>query len=225
LPTLRAGVIEGFDLDDHVTATTSDPVGCGRRDRVSPAGVPGVDNELAAIAPTLDSLLDTLGLPALQESLDDFIQHGDFLYGVAVTTEPDETLKATLYHVRAEDGSPDYTGDTLDEGQTYVTVGAPIAETTGIPANAERVTVAGFGFNLAFGGGFALPIEDARFTLEVGTDSGRGVLGGLGDPSDFVEAYPAIVVVVKRDADLPGGDCTGLSAGLLIEASSGFLAP
>ena len=52
---------DGFDLDDRVSRI-SDPEGCFQQDFTSPEGVPGIDNQFAALIPTLEGLLGPLDL-------------------------------------------------------------------------------------------------------------------------------------------------------------------
>lgn len=239
LDTMRAGVADGFDLDDH-DSYTGDSVGCRRPDYTAPDGRAGIDNQLAVLIPVVDSM--TGG--ALDGAIQGAINNGQLL--VAFTVEdvqsrcddPDVTLV-----VRRASGMPFVGADMrLDPGQTFDVVrDAPVTRVHGRIVGGVLTTDPV---------DLPLPVEvlTARFTLNLygarirmrfdDNGGGEGVIGGGISIEEFTEVVStfkiptslrdAVGSTMRLVADLTpdaDGRCQRLSAAVAITLRPAFLNP
>ena len=90
------GTVDGFNLDETVT-NEGDATGCGVQDWTAPNGTTGVDNQLARLAPSIETLADLDLSATIEEALGDgsivlLMQ----LEGVDSTIDSDVTLRLHL---------------------------------------------------------------------------------------------------------------------------------
>ena len=112
------GTVPGFDIDGRISDNT-DELGCFVEDWTSPDGVMGIDNQLASLAPTLESALGE----DLQETIDGALADGSIiilmdLMGVESTTDDSVTMDLSLGSVPGG-GTPMVDGSALAAGQSF----------------------------------------------------------------------------------------------------------
>lgn len=139
-PVDPVGVTRGFNLDGRVSDET-DAESCFAPDFTHPDGTPGIDNQLAELAPTLASFAGDL-----DEQIADALADGTIivlmeLNGVATTADTNVTVN--LYLGETVDGNPPMLVDAATDrrpapGQTF-NIDADSVDASGNP----RITVSG----------------------------------------------------------------------------------
>ncbi|MFO0647509.1 MAG: hypothetical protein U0326_14810 [Polyangiales bacterium] len=237
--TTRAGVSDGFDLDDHDTAP-GESVGCGRQDYTAPDGRHGVDNQLALLIPVVDSM--TGG--ALDGAIQTAINGGQLLMTITLEDLDNRCNDPSVTMVfRRVTGMPFVGSDMrVDPGQTFdQTRDLPVTRAHGRVENGVLVTDAT---------NIPLPVEvlDARFTLNLYgarmrlrlDDAGgaEGIIGGGISISEFTATAEnftipmslrgAIGTTMRLVADLApddNGRCQQLSAAVSLSLRPAFVNP
>ena len=235
----RGDVVEGFDLDGHVSAA-GDRAGCRQGDFTSPAGVRGVDNQVARLLPIVDSMTGGAFDGLIQSS----VNSGQLLAAVALdgvdSLRDDDCVTLTFYRVT---GMPFVGGDMrIDPDQTFdVDRAHPPAR---VPARIRGGVLSTDAFELPF----PVAALDARFTLDLRGARVRarvmpdgsltGVVGGgivvqtFGETIERfgigAELQRILLTTLRLMADLApdaGGTCRQISVGLRFEARPAFINP
>lgn len=105
------GTVRGLDIDGH-----SDDV-CGKADKISPDGTPGIDNQLAVLGPALEAF----GAGSVRAIVQDAVNQGLLLVGVEVGDVNDwEHDDFATLHVFLVEGDVDVgTNGVLEPNRTY----------------------------------------------------------------------------------------------------------
>jgi hypothetical protein len=229
-------VSDGFDLDERLSDDT-DPAGCFQPDFRSPDGFLGVDNQLAVLAPTLDS---ATGVP-MDATLDTAVRTGAILLVLELrhldVTDPasDGCVDVYLHDARTLDSPlPRFTAEgRLAPNQRFALLpGSARYYSDGRFVDGELSTSRTGAFPMLISSastdkGALFDIVAARMRLRL-TDSGltRGLVGGAlvtdGTALAFICAVPSFPPDLVRNtlaslADLdvdPRGDCQSMSATL-----------
>jgi len=247
------GVAPGFDLDMRVSDDT-DAQGCFQPDFTSPEGAAGIDNQLAVLAPTIESAAGT----DLAASISDSIAGGTILIMPIIENLDDNIndscVNLTLLLGKVPGGGAPAlnTAGTLASGQTF-DIDPNSYDASGNPlihlASAEVVNG-----HLQAGPvdiSLALPVSGSTLTLNIrhaiisfdiaadGTAISNGLLGGELIVEELITAAMAISDTLPIEtlrgfltsvADLSPnatGDCESLSVALVfsgIPAVEGVLA-
>ncbi len=231
------GVADGFDLDGRVS-DKSDPTGCGQADFTAPDGTPGIDNQIAQLAPALQAV----GAGAAEDLIQESIKSGGLLILMELLPDPADPGRYTLV-MRRGAGKPLLGADgALQAWQTFSIGedpelgsfrGVTVADGVGLAGPAPvRVPFFVFGFFFEI----AIPEAYIRFEVDSGGRIERGILGG-GVPLEVLfkltdnindSSVPAVVNLIKFFADLAPdaqGKCTALSAALVFEGIPAFVLP
>lgn len=222
----EAGRVDGFNLDDRVSSTFNDE-GCQRLDATSPSGTPGIDNELARLAPLVDPILSSQFGTTVGQSVESVIFSGTLLVGV-VFTPNGSTYDVSIVEL-SPDGGIDYDSSGIEAGQTWEVVGAPLATITGVTSLEGRVVLRGFSLDIELAevvGSPTLAISSGVLQLDLGPTAGEAMLAGGADPTPFRDAVPGASLLIRSDLRLSGSStCNGVSAGLHATFVTGTLAP
>lgn len=126
------GVSRGFDLDGRISAA-GDPETCGKADFTAPDGTRGIDNQIAYLAPVLDTLFNGAvdGLIAMG------ITQGTMLVGIGIdhvdSTQNDDCVSLSVWTLRRPSELTVGTDGQLDPNQTFdVDSAQRIARGTGV---------------------------------------------------------------------------------------------
>lgn len=219
------GRVDGFNLDDQVSSTFNEE-GCQRLDATSPSGTPGIDNELARLAPVVDPILLSQFGTTVSDSVESVIFSGSLLVGVVFTPN------GATYDVSIVELSPvggiDYDSNGIEAGQTWEVVGAPLATITGVTSLEGRVVLRGFDLDIELAevvGSPTLAISSSVLQLDLGPTAGAAMLAGGADPTPFRDAVPGASLLIRSDLRLSGSStCNGVSAGLHAVFVTGTLA-
>jgi len=234
------GTSDGFDLDDHVSAS-SDPVGCRHADFASADGRMGIDNEIARLVPLIESQAGGVTLDSILETA---VNDGQLLIGIELLGV-DDPMNDDCVTVRTRPlvGTPSLgTDGRVEIGQTFDA--QPMAEQTLIEGARLVDGVVDVG-----PAPITLPVAilDARFTLHIragymhierhedGTWSGR--LGGGISIEEMVsiaqglnirpELMSTVMALLTSHADLRSDpearSCDEISATLLFESVTAFV--
>lgn len=226
------GAVPGFDIDDRVSDST-DEQGCFQEDWTSPSGTPGIDNQLATLAPTLEAALGS----DLQETIDGAIADGSIIILMDVkgleSTNDDITMDLSLGSV--PDGATlELNGTAIAAGQTFNVDMTYVSDAPGtVSGGVMTVSVATLPLAIPFDEEteIALTIRDAtvRATVtETPTLSG-GLIGGSLNIDELVTTVMAVApdidaglirTTLEGVADLePDGDgiCQNVSVGITFE--------
>jgi hypothetical protein len=234
------GMSDGFDIDQHVS-TGSDPIGCHHADLTSPAGVPGIDNQIASLVPIIEMQAGGVTLDSILQTA---INDGQLMLGIELLGV-DDPMNDDCVTVRTRPlmGTPSLGTDGLVEvGQTFDA--EPMGEQTLIP-NARIVN------GVVDVGPVPLTVPvailDARFTLHIqsgymhielhpgGVWSGKlgggisiqemtTIAMGLNIPSSLMGAVSALLMSSADLAPDPGTHrCTQVSSTLLFESVTAFV--
>jgi hypothetical protein len=229
-------VAEGFDLDG-VNGVT-----CRIRDYTAPDGREGIDNQLAAVLPLVESQLGGLELDSLVQNA---INNGQILLAIearGIDSYVDDGC--TGLSIRRLSGTPLLgTDGRLLSGQTlYPDAEAPVSSTEG--GTIRRGVFEAGPFDVALpvailNANFVLDVADALFRANIDAETGEmhGFIGGgvtqtqLLDVVGNTEGVPADVVEMARTllatfADLApdeNGVCQQFSAVLEFRAMPGFI--
>jgi hypothetical protein len=233
------GMSRGFNLDDAVTASVSDP-GCGRADLVAPDGTPGVDNAFGALLP----LITSLGGEALQSLVQNAVLSGELLLLFELDDlEGTPTDSCTSGRVVRGLGQPFLgTDGAILPGQTFdVNELFPSAELSCVRPQADGSVIAdGVVLRLplqVFDEHIDLTLIDGRIQLQPTEGGWTGVIGGgvsideLAENVFGLDAIPTeledgVVQAVRLTADLAedaGGVCQQLSVTLAVDAVPAYL--
>jgi len=242
-----AGIVPGFDLDG-LTSTDADADGCYIADWTSPDGVPGIDNQLADLAPTIELATGT----ALGQQLQDSIASGSVLILIELenvddfTNDPCINLNLFLANVPG-DVAPQIdpaTGMLLPDQAFDIdpasldAAGNPVVRVEGarIVNGSVLAGPVDLSFNLPAGGmEVPLNVRDAQLAFDVSaTGLSNGILGGqlinaeliaavvalAPDQAGLVESTLANLADLGPDPSDPMALCTGLSVGLTFGATT-----
>lgn len=174
---MEPGVSVGFDLDAQVSDSL-DARSCNKEDFVDPAGVRGIDNQIARLMP----LVDLAGQGAVDALVQAAIGEGRLLMFVSVERTPDAETVDVLFE-RGE-GLPLVGGDgLLLEGQTIARHTVPDLGHTQATEQADGTLSMGpFALQLpivVFNFFFEFSIPDAKVRLTPRPEGGYdAVLGG-----------------------------------------------
>jgi hypothetical protein len=232
------GVSKGFDLDNHVAAA-GDALTCGHASLVSPDGVPGIDNQLSELLPSIDNVTHN----ALDGLIQDAINAGGLLVGIDLThvdSLKDEPCVDVEFNRLG--GTPLVgTDKVLLADQTFaIDQSAPVSTARG--ALKGGVLDAGpFELELPvrlLDASFILGLHEARFRATFADDgSVSGIIGG-GVLVDELLAQvihlnigamlqKLLPVLLQSTADLAydpvSGNCRQLSATVAFTAKSAFI--
>lgn len=232
------GTALGFDLDGRVSDDT-DERGCFQPDFVDPDGTPGVDNQYAVLAPTLESAGAHLD-PALRAG----VASGDVLLLLELEPGTDMCTSMSLYHGIVPAGGP----PTLDAsglivaGQTFEldrasvdASGAAVQRVVSVHVGGGRVLGRPLDVFLELPGAttsIPLRIRDASIRFDAtATTLTNGVIGGSLDIDEFAAAVASIAgdslpidlirSTLETVADLgvdAAGICRQLSVSLVFDA-------
>lgn len=237
--TMRTGVSDGFDLDEHDTGP-GESIGCGRQDFTAPDGRRGVDNQLALLIPVVDSM--TGG--ALDGAIQTAINGGQLLMTISLEDVQSRCNDPSVTMVfRRVTGMPFVGSDMrVDPGQTFdQTRDLPVTRARGRIENGVLITEPT---------NIPLPVEvlDARFTLNLYgarmrlrlDDAGgaEGIIGGGISINEFVATAEnftistglraSIGTTMRLVADLApddSGRCQQLSAAVSLSLRPAFVNP
>ena len=230
---------DGFNLDG-VVSTADDADGCFQDDFTSPDGMPGVDNQLAALIPALASLLDE----PLADIVAEQIENGTILILAELEdyngTADDDCVNMNLLLGTLPEGveAPELAaGGGLAGGQMFdvnpesFQGGEPLIRVEGAEVSGGTLEAGPVALNIAFPFNeevtINLMIEEATISFDIGeTTLSNGVIGGqvnieellaiVGQVTDEVDPE-TIRGIVGPFADLDPDDeneCQALSVGL-----------
>jgi len=205
---------DGFDLDEHATTSTSDPVGCGKVD-----GSGGIDNELSGLQGTMS----TFGFD-LDAAFADAIAGGDLVIDITVSGYHGSDDDVVLVDVTSngEQVATNVQGSVADDVLT--------ASLDLLPLSGE---ISGATFEVtARDVELSLPLSGAPASVSVS----NGMLGGglLWDESGDNDLRALVLANVPSslagiaesyaegalDLQAAGtGDCDAISAALILDAS------
>jgi hypothetical protein len=236
---MRGDVVEGFDLDSHVSAA-GDRVGCRQGDFTSPEGARGVDNQIARLLPIVDSMTGGAFDGLIQSS----VNNGQLLVAVQLDgvddLREDACVTLTFYRVV---GMPFVGGDMrIDPDQTFdVDRAHPPAR---VPARIRAGVLETDSFELPFpvaalDARFTLDLHGARVRARVHADGSlTGVVGGGIVVQTFgetiqrfgigAELQRIFLTTLRLMADLApdsAGTCQQISVGLRFESRPAFINP
>jgi hypothetical protein len=236
------GIAPGFDLDMKVSDDT-DPAGCFQPDFTSPAGAPGIDNQLAVLAPTIESAAGS----DLAVSIADSISAGSILIMPILENLDDnvndDCVNMTLLLGQVPGGGAPTlnAAGTLEAGQTfdidpnsYSADGTPLIRLAGASVvnghiEAGPVDIA---LNLPLSGmTLTLNIRKAILSFDIAPDGSsisNGLLGGELIVEELITAIIAVggglpidlvrntLVSVADLAPNAAGDCESLSVAMVL---------
>ena len=233
---LEPGVVYGFNLDGRVS-DTADEETCGKMDFTSSVGEPGVDNQLAAIWPIVESLIGDQVTSLLQQAIAD----GRFLLMLEMRglddPQDDDEVRFTVMR-----GSlvPQYNADGIIlPGQTYrIDESFPMsvvedAQVIGgvLEAGPIEFEVPIFIFDAAFG----MKFRDGRLRVEIQEDGTfSGVMAGAVNIDEFLGEILQTAAAAEAELVLPifqsyadmqreDGECKSFSAAFTFRSVSGFV--
>ncbi|MBX3248552.1 MAG: hypothetical protein KF901_15350 [Myxococcales bacterium] len=232
-----AGVVRGFNLDGRISDET-DAESCFQLDFTHPDGTPGIDNQLAALAPSLVALAGDLDAQIAEALADGTIIVLVELEGVETTADSNVTVN--LYLGQTVDGNPPMlTGGRPAPGQTFnidadsVDAGGNPIITVGGARTQGRVVRAGplanFPIVIPFDGAtnLELNIRSAQLQATINADNtlSAGMIGGgldidelaalgegLGVGADTVRTLLSGLADLNHDPAT--GDCGAISVGI-----------
>jgi len=235
------GVAPGYDLDMKVSDDT-DPAGCFQPDFTSPSGAAGIDNQLAVLAPTIESAAGT----DLSVAITDSINGGSILIMPIVenldnnVNDPCVNLTLLLGQVPGGAAPTLNAAGTLEAGQTfdidpnsYDASGAPLIHVAGAAVVNGHLEAGPVNISLALpvmGNTLTLNIRRAIIAFDIAADGGsisNGLLGGELIVEELITAVMALSSSLPVDlvrntltsvADLSpnaAGDCESLSVALV----------
>ncbi|MEZ4296791.1 MAG: hypothetical protein R3B70_17625 [Polyangiaceae bacterium] len=234
------GTAPGFDVDGVVSDGTDD-ASCFKKDFVSPEGVVGVDNQLAALIPDVEAILGD----AVDGLVQGAINNGALLILFTISgvddLQNDDCVDLTVTTVT---GKPTLGTDGIIEAyQTYDF--KPEAEVShATHGKIEKGVLMAGPFELAipiaiFDVSFTIHVHDALFRVPVDAPDGvlkRGYVGGGVVPQEILDGVkegagvnkyiPVLTVVLNGSADLvpdEEGTCQQVSAALAISAVEAFV--
>lgn len=229
-------IADGFDLDDMVGGT------CRVRDFVAPDGRTGIDNQLAALLPLVES---QIGGQRLDELVQNAINNGQILLAFDLEGLDDADADGCVgVRLRRLSGTPLLgTDGYLLAGQTlYPDAMAPESLAEGGRIEGGVITAGPVDMALPvaiLNANFVLDIDDALFRAEIDEEAGTMVamVGGgvttaqLIDVVGRTEGVPADVValaetLLRENADLApnaAGECQQFSAVIELRAVRGFV--
>jgi hypothetical protein len=228
------GVSEGLDLDGFVSES-NDGRSCFKPDFVSPAGIPGIDNQLATLLP----LVDIAGENAVESLVQQSINEGRLLMIIEITsrgsTADVRVLRGMDVPLLGADGR-------ILPGQTLGLDAAPLlGAIEGVPIGDGPLVTDTFDLLLpiqVFSQLYEIDMPKAqlRFTMDVdGSITGGLITGGipieqlltvLRTASEFAGDFEALFGDAIRDSgDLErdeAGSCTSMSAAVAFDAVQAF---
>lgn len=227
------GTVPGFDIDGRISDATDD-LGCNQEDWTSPDGTPGIDNQLASLAPTLEAALGT----DLQETIDGAIADGSIIILMDVKgadTVDDDSVTMDLALGSLPDGATlELNGTAIAAGQTFNIDMTYVMDGPGtIEDRILTVQVSTLPLEIPFDETttIALTIRDARVQATI-TDTPElngGLIGGSLNIDELVTTVMAVApdidaglirTTLEGVADLePDGDgiCQNVSVGITFE--------
>lgn len=236
------GTVLGWNLDGKVSGE-DDKATCGKKDFVSPDGVPGIDNQFSLLVP----LIEASGIAAFESLLQASVESGGVLLMVeligldSLTDDPEVTVR-----IRAGQGVPLLgTDGKVLTGQTFHLSKRDPATVCGKGKLAGGVIDVGpFDIDLplqVFGKDYTLEMRGGRVRLQIADDKRieAGLVGGgvtlssiakiaktaaedQGNIDDIVEALTSNMGDLAQDAT---GTCTQMSAALTFTGVSAFFYP
>ncbi len=203
----RPGVSIGFDLDGYV-ATSNDPKTCGHASLKSPppSETPGIDNQLSAVLPAIDSLVPNTVDMDLQNAIND----GMLLLGFHITHLDDRMndgcVQVGFTHLTGHATAG--TDHILNANQTFdVDKAWPVTTATGTIVNGY-LDVGPFDITLPVkiqDWNFPLTAHGARIHLAITNDEAmEGVLGGSVDVEELIAKVLMYGIEEKVKMALPG---------------------
>lgn len=236
---MRPTVVDGFDLDGRVS-TAGDIEGCRQADYTSPAGTPGIDNQIARLLPVVDSM--TGG--ALDGLIQAAVNNGQLL--VAITLDGVDDLRnddCVTFHLQRVAGMPFVGSDMrIDPGQSFdLQRDQPVTTAPGrIREGVLEVGPATLRLPVtALDARFVLTLNRGRLRATVRDDgSMTGVVAGGVSVAEFSETIRGLTIsrnemaaftgALRLFADLApdeAGACTQISMGLSFSARPAFVNP
>ncbi len=236
------GVAPGFDLDNKIS-DDADPAGCFQPDFTSPAGVAGIDNQFAVLAPTIESAAGT----DLAVSISDSIASGSILIMPVLenlddnVNDPCINLTLLLGQVPGGGAPTLNAAGTLEPGQTfdlnpssYDASGAPLIRVPMASLVDGHIEAGPVDISLSLpvsGMALTLSIRRAQLAFDLsadGTELTNGVLGGelvieelIAALVELSSSLPIDLVrnALQSSADLApnaAGDCDSISIALTL---------
>ena len=236
------GVVVGWNLDNKVSDET-DTASCGKKDFVSPDGVPGIDNQFSILVPIIESS----GIAAFESLLQASVESGGVLLMVELDgldhLSNDDQVEV---RIRAGQGQPLLgTDGKVLTGQTFHLNKRDPATVCGKgPLKAGVVDFGPFDIDLPlqiFGKEYILEMRSCHVRFRILDDQriDAGIIGGgatlssiakiaktaaedQGNIDDIVQALTGGMGDLARDAT---GTCTQMSAALTFSGVSAFFYP
>ena len=233
---LEPGVAYGFNLDGRVSDTNDEDT-CGKSDFTSSVGEPGVDNQLAAIWPIVDSLVGDQVTSLLQQAISD----GRFLLMMEMQglDDPQNDEDVTFTVMRGA-LVPQYNADgiilpaqtySIDDSFPKSVVENAVVKDGVLEAGPIEFEVPIFIFDAAFG----MKFNNGRLRIQIEEDGTfSGVMAGavnidafLGEILQTAAAQEAELVlpIFQSYADMErvDGECKSFSAAFTFKSVSGFI--
>ena len=233
--SVEDGVVPGFDLDGHTTSAGDDD-GCGKPDLVSPAGVPGVDNQLGNLWPALAPLIGT----QLEGLLQGAINEGRVLIMMEIA-EVDDLWNDDSVVVNVYRGLADPEVGTLgyiSPNQTYdYDYGSPISTVEDVAIEDGSIVAGPFVVSIPvdiLDVQTVLVIENAWVDVQIDERGAvHGVLGGAFGVDPLLDALfdsgaraeaGLIEPLLRNNADMSfGSDCGHLSVAIEVEGTKAYV--
>ncbi|MCB9663975.1 MAG: hypothetical protein H6732_07665 [Alphaproteobacteria bacterium] len=230
------GVAPGFDLDG-LDSPAGDPASCGHGDLIDPDGVPGIDNQLAAIW--------TLAAPLIGEQVEELLQgainEGRMLMVVELVgvddLRNDDDLSLRLFRGAAD---PELgTLGLIAPDQTYaVDPSTPEVVLDGLSLRDGFLEAGPVAFDLPIDileARFDMPVSDGRIRLRLDEQGAmHGLIGGIVDVRTMLDELLAtdaaaetelVAPIFENNADMRqvDGTCTGFSVAFGFDGTPGFV--
>lgn len=227
-----SGNVPGFDIDDRVSDST-DEQGCFQEDWTSPSGTPGIDNQLATLAPTLEAALGE----DLQETIDGAIADGSIIILMDVkgleSTNDDITMDLSLGST-ADGEPPMLNGTALAAGQTFTVDMTYVNDAPGtVSGGVMTVSVDTLPLGIPFDEETTISLTIRNATVRATVTETPTLSGGLIGGSLNIDELVTTVMAVAPDIDAslirttlegvadlePDGDgiCQNVSVGITFE--------
>lgn len=195
-----SGNVPGFDIDDRVSDST-DEQGCFQEDWTSPSGTPGIDNQLATLAPTLEAALGS----DLQETIDGAIADGSIIILMDVkgleSTNDDITMDLSLGST-ADGNPPMLNGTAIAAGQTFTVDMTYVNDAPGtVTGGVMNVAVDTLPLAIPFDETTEIALTIRSATVQATVTETPALTGGLIGGSLNIDELVTTVMAVAPDID------------------------
>ncbi len=195
-----SGNVPGFDIDNRVSDST-DEQGCFQEDWTAPDGTPGIDNQLATLAPTLEAALGS----DLQETIDGAIADGSIIILMDVkgleSTNDDITMDLSLGST-ADGNPPMLNGTAIAPGQSFTIDMTYVSDAPGtVSGGVMTVAVDTLPLSIPFDETTEIALTIRSATVQATVTETPALTGGLIGGSLNIDELVTTVMAVAPDID------------------------